>query len=101
MVRRLFLLLVLLSTCSAMAGDGQKRALSVMTSADAACVLYLSDGSAWEVRVENRPKAGAWPAKTPVGVFKVDDREWPYRIVARPGKANGEVVAARRLVRIR
>ncbi len=101
MVRKLVVILLVAVSCLALAGGGKAKPLAVLVSADAACVMYLTDGSAWEIRVENRPKAAAWPAKTLVGVYRVDDREWPYRLIARPGKANGEVVGARRLVRIR
>lgn len=64
-------------------------------------MLYLTDGSAWEIQGENRPKAAPCPQKTQIAVYKVEDREFPYRLVLRPGKANIDVVAARRLLRIK
>ena len=69
--------------------------------AGSAAVVYLSDGTAWEIRPENRPLAATWPAKTPIGVYKVDDRDWQYRLVLRPGKSDGDMVAARKMRRIR
>lgn len=100
MTRRLLLALVLTLACLSSAG-GMIKTLTLTASADSACVLYLSDGSAWEIRGENRPKAASWPMKTQIGVYKVEDREFAYRLVLRPGKSNGDIVAARRLVRIK
>ena len=101
MIRKLLLIIVLALACIGSTGGGKPKMLTLTASADAACVLYLSDGTAWEIRVENRPKANAWPMKTQIGIYKVEDREFPYRLVLRPGKSNGDIVAARKLIRIK
>lgn len=80
---------------------GPAKPVTITARAGSAAVVYLSDGTAWEIRPENRPLAATWPAKTPIGVYKVDDRDWQYRLVLRPGKSDGDMVAARKMRRIR
>ena len=63
MRRTIPLLFALCLACSALPQGnvhGSAR-LKVKAIADSGTLVYLSDGSAWEVRTENRNKAAAWP----------------------------------------
>lgn len=93
-------LIVLAATCFTQAPRA-RRPLTLTASADSGCVLYLSDGSVYEVRSENRIKASTWKAGSPVGIFRANDKLFPYRIVLKPGKADGDVVSAIRLTRVK
>lgn len=68
---------------------------------DNACVVHLSDGSVWEVRPENRYKVVKWPSGSKIAIYKVDDRDFPFRLIIRPGDPTGEVAAVKRLIRYR
>jgi hypothetical protein len=70
------------------------RPLTVAATLEAGVVVYLSDGSAWEIRAENRQKAAVWPKGVVVGVYKANSGQYPYRLVLRPGKPDGVVVSA-------
>lgn len=94
------LFFVLMSFCFAAPGK-ERRSLHIVTSIDSATVLMLSDGSAWEIRTENRTKAAAWSKDGSLRVYKVDDRDFPYRIVIDAGKASSGVVSAKRLTRVK
>lgn len=101
MTRRFLLIPALTLACLSAAGGAKPKTLSISATVDRGTMLCLTDGSAWEVRPENRPKVASWPMKTQVAVYKIDDREFPYRLVLRPGKSDGDIVAARRLTRIK
>ena len=75
--------------------------LAVSTTADSGLVLYLSDGSAWEIRHENRDKAKAWPKGARVGIYRTEDHDYPYRLLLRPGQSDGDIISAKRLQRVR
>lgn len=75
--------------------------LTLKASLDAGTVVYLSDGSVWEVRPENRPKVATWAIKEKVAVYRNGDRIWPYVLVLRPGDSSGGVAGARRLIKVK
>jgi hypothetical protein len=93
--------IVFLLVAFSLASSQRTKQLTVMASADHGVVLYLSDGSAWEIRQENRAAAAGWPMHAPVGVYRTEDRDFPFRLVRNPGKADGSVLSAKRLYRLR
>lgn len=62
--------------------------------------LILSDGSAWEVRNEDRSKSNAWQAGKKIAVYWTKHREWPYRLVFDPGSAEAKMVSAQYMKRL-
>jgi hypothetical protein len=76
------------------------RHLSVKAVADHGVVVYLSDGSAWEVRNENRPSAASWKAGTFVRVYSIQDSGWPYRLATNPGMSSGDIISVAKLVKV-
>lgn len=78
-----------------------KKPLTLAMVIDNACVVHLSDGSLWEVRPENRLKVAKWTPNSKIAVYRVEDRDFPFRLIIRPGDPTGEVAAVKRLVRYR
>jgi hypothetical protein len=102
MARFALLFVLLFAACLALPQKSRaRRSPTITASVDSGVALYLSDGSAWEIRPENRPKTAGWPKGVSIGVYKTADGPYPYRLVLRPGKADGEIVSAKRLQRIR
>jgi hypothetical protein len=97
----LALLLCLAAFASPQRARAHQRRITLESTADSGVIAYLSDHSAWEIRTENRAKISQWPKGEPVGVFKITDPDFPYRLVLRPNEANGEIVAAKPLHRVR
>jgi hypothetical protein len=42
-----------------------------------------------------------WPSGSKIAIYKVDDRDFPFRLIIRPGDPAGEVAAVKRLIRYR
>lgn len=100
MIRVVLVLLLALSSVSGAIAT-PKKPLTLAMVIDNACVVHLSDGSVWEVRPENRPKAAKWKSNSKIAVYRVEDRDFPFRLIIRPGDPTGEVVAVKRLIRYR
>lgn len=100
MAPRPLLTLTLLIACVG-TSFADKPKLAVSATAARGCILYLTDGSAWEVRAENREQAASWPLKTQVAIYRTNDSAWPYRLILRPGKPDGDILSAKRLVKVR
>ncbi len=102
MSRTIPFLLALFLVCTAVPQDVKHSSAQTKLTAivDSGTVLYLSDGSAWEIRRENRAKAAAWPKGEVIATYQANDREFPYRLVLRPGRDDGDVISANRLVRV-
>jgi hypothetical protein len=92
--------MVLILVANALASGGSApRPLTVTELVDSGTVVFLSDGSAWEVRNENRSKLQKWPRNAAISVYRTDDRDWPYRLVAR--RPVSDVVSVKRLQKVR
>ncbi len=101
MTPRLLVTLALVLACAGLAPAQKHKTLALSAVAARGCLIYLTDGSAWEVRTEDRDKASKWTLKTAVAVYKTNDTGWPYRLILKPGKAVGDIVSAKRLARVR
>ncbi len=86
---RSFLLTIFLSVVCLAMGASHSKPLRLRAEIDSGVVVYLSDGSAWEVRVGNRAKVSAWTTGSPIGVYRTSDRDFLYRLILRPGDAGG------------
>lgn len=100
---RLTLLLALLC-CFALAlpqrATSKTKAPTISTNSVAGLVLYLSDGTTWEIRHEDRARAANWPKGEAIGVYKTSaDRDFPYRLILKPGRNDCDIVSAKRLLR--
>lgn len=100
MLRSFLLTLFVSVACLAIAAS-HLRPLRLRAKIDSGVVVYLSDGSAWEVRVENRAKVSKWATDSPISVYRTSDTDFPFRLVLRPGDAGGEIVSVKRLTRVR
>lgn len=101
MAKLLSLFLLVWLVAISFAGPVRSKTLTVKSKIDHGCVVFLSDGTGWEIRQENRAKVDAWPAKARVAIYKINDRGFPYRIVLDPDGGSGDVVSANRLLRVR
>jgi hypothetical protein len=102
MGRFALLLVFLFATCLALPQRSRAhKSPTIIASADSGVALFLSDGTAWEIRAENRSKTVSWPKGASIGVYKIADSPYPYRLVLRPGKADSQIVSAMRLQRIK
>ena len=99
MTPRLLVTLTLIVALAGLAPAQKYKTLALSAVAARGCLIYLTDGSAWEVRTEDRDKVTKWPLKTAVAVYYTNDSGWPYRLILKPGKADGDIVSAKRLVR--
>src|SRR5688500_3608132 len=96
---RLFLLTLLLSLLAVAPAqdrpDYRRRTstLKLVRMIDGAA-FALSDGSAWEVRNEDRGRAREWEMGRKVAVYWTRHREWPYRLIIDPGTQKERVVSA-------
>jgi hypothetical protein len=73
--------------------------VTIKAVGDNGTVAFLSNGETYEVRALNRPKVASWPHDQEIGVYVTSDREFPYRLVLRPGHDDADIVSAIRLTR--
>lgn len=106
-MRSALILLFCLATASAFAQGKhvehrhRAAALAVKGEAEGGLILYLSDGSSWEIRHDDAAKTVHWPAGKRAAIFRTNDGAYPYRIMLNPGEPDGQLVSAKRLQRIK
>src|SRR5690242_8651967 len=93
-MRRTAALAFVLLSAFAFASDSKIKAIG-----DHGTIIFLTNGDAYEIRVENRQKAASWPKGETVTFYTINDRSFPYRLVIRAGRDDADVIAANKLER--
>lgn len=80
----------------------QSQQLTLSKVIDSGSTVFLSDGSAWEIRSENRQRATQWPLRRRIRLYRTSDTAgFPYRLVLLSEGQPEAVISARALKRLK